>query len=55
MRLYENAVSLSPPGNDDAVLRWNACVRFMQNSPQLGARVDDFGSDASFRDDLSPR
>lgn len=27
MSLYEQAQTLAPPGNEDAVLRWNACVR----------------------------
>lgn len=27
MELYEMAEPLRPPGNDDALLRWNACVR----------------------------
>lgn len=30
MHCFENAQSLAPPGNDDAVLRWNACVRTMK-------------------------
>jgi len=27
MEWYERAEALRPPGNDDAVLRWNSCVR----------------------------
>lgn len=27
MGWFEKAAMLSPPGNDDAILRWNACVR----------------------------
>jgi thioredoxin-like negative regulator of GroEL len=27
MRWYERAEALRPPGNDDALLRWNSCVR----------------------------
>jgi hypothetical protein len=27
MQWYERAETLRPPGNDDAVLRWNSCVR----------------------------
>jgi hypothetical protein len=27
MRWYERAEAIRPPGNDDAVLRWNSCVR----------------------------
>lgn len=32
MECYEQAEALRPPGNDDALLRWNACARIiMQN------------------------
>jgi hypothetical protein len=27
LEAYEKAEKASPPGNDDAILRWNACVR----------------------------
>jgi hypothetical protein len=30
---YERAESLRPTGNDDAILRWNACVRLLQRYP----------------------
>ena len=37
---YENAEKLRPPGNDDALLRWNACARIiMQN--KLTAPVEE--------------
>jgi hypothetical protein len=30
---YERAIDLAPPGNDDAILRWNTCARvIMQNA-----------------------
>lgn len=29
MSAYERAQQLAPPGNDDAILRWNACVRLV--------------------------
>ena len=32
---YERAESLRPPGNADARLRWNACVRFLERHPEL--------------------
>jgi hypothetical protein len=35
MAKYEEAQALRPPGNDDAVLRWNTCVRFLRRTPQL--------------------
>ena len=35
MANYEEAQALRPPGNDDAVLRWNACARFLRRTPHL--------------------
>jgi hypothetical protein len=35
MRLFERAESLRSAGNDDAVLRWNACVRALARHPHL--------------------
>jgi hypothetical protein len=35
MEWYEKAESLRSPGNDDAVLRWNTCARFLRRTPQL--------------------
>ena len=29
MRWYEKAEALRPPGNDDALLRWNTCARII--------------------------
>ena len=33
MDLYERAEGLRPPGNDDALLRWNACARLLARQP----------------------
>lgn len=30
---YEQAESLRPPGNDDVLLRWNACARLLMRHP----------------------
>ena len=35
MRCFEEAEKIRPEGNDDAILRWNRCVRLIQS--QLGA------------------
>ena len=32
---YEKAEDLRPSGNDDVLLRWNACARLMQRHPNL--------------------
>ncbi len=54
MAFYEKAEALSPPGNDDSVLRWNACVRFIQGSEELRSGGGDFGAETAFRDDVPP-
>jgi hypothetical protein len=40
MRLYEQAESLRPHGNDDALLRWNACARIIMRN-KLSAAVEE--------------
>jgi hypothetical protein len=40
MRAYERAESLRPAGNDDAILRWNACARILRDR-NLGPRSED--------------
>ncbi len=34
---YEKAEGMRPAGNDEAILRWNTCVRMLQNDPHLHA------------------
>jgi hypothetical protein len=41
MQHFERAEALREHGNDDARLRWNACVRFIQRHPQLRPSVDE--------------
>ena len=35
MAFYEKAEALRPPGNDDAILRWNACARILMDQPTI--------------------
>src|SRR5260370_10570005 len=35
MRCFEGAEKIRPEGNDDALLRWNRCLRLMQGIPEL--------------------
>jgi hypothetical protein len=35
MELFEDAERLRPAGNDDALLRWNACVRYLARHKEL--------------------
>lgn len=36
LNLFEKAEGLRAPGNDDAVLRWNACIRYLERHQDLG-------------------
>jgi hypothetical protein len=42
MRHYEEAAALRPPGNEDALLRWNTCARMMNSQG-----VQPWGDDAA--------
>jgi hypothetical protein len=35
MSWYEKAEAIRPQGNDDAILRWNTCVRLISSSAQV--------------------
>ena len=35
MEHYEQAATLRPHGNDDAILRWNACARVLMQNPAI--------------------
>ena len=41
MDWYEKAEALRPPGNDDALLRWNTCARILMRNPELRPRGDE--------------
>lgn len=40
MAAYERAEEIRPAGNDDAILRWNACARILRDR-DLGPRPED--------------
>jgi hypothetical protein len=42
MRLYEKAERLRPPGNDEALLRWNTCARTIEGAGLEPRPLDDF-------------
>ncbi len=35
MKHYETAMNFAPPGNDDAILRWNTCARMIMQNPDI--------------------
>lgn len=41
MEHYERAESLRPPGNDDAILRWNTCARILMRNRELRPRGEE--------------
>jgi hypothetical protein len=38
---FERAEAIRPPGNDDALLRWNACVRLAERHPEVAPAPDE--------------
>ena len=43
MEAYEKAIDMRLAGNDDAVLRWNACARVIMNNSELVPAEPDTG------------
>jgi hypothetical protein len=43
MTSYESAEGIRPSGNDDALLRWNACARLIMRDHHLVPKVEERG------------
>jgi hypothetical protein len=41
MGYFEEAEKIHPPGNDDAVLRWNRCVRLLHKVPDADLQEEE--------------
>jgi hypothetical protein len=41
LKLFEDAERLRPTGNDDAILRWNACVRYLNSHGELTPEMEE--------------
>ena len=41
MDWYEKARAIAPPNVDDAILRWNTCVRMIKKNPHVTPAPDD--------------
>ena len=48
MAWFERARPLAPAANDDAILRWNTCDRFLNAHPQVAQRAEDREVEASY-------
>jgi len=40
MRCFSQAAEIRPKDNDDAILRWNRCVRILQSNPEFAAEKE---------------
>ncbi|HEX9309716.1 MAG TPA: hypothetical protein VF887_02795 [Gemmatimonadaceae bacterium] len=40
MTWYEKAEAIRPPGNDDAILRWNTCARLISSNRELAPHTE---------------
>ena len=49
MTWYEKAEAIRPPGNDDAILRWNTCVRVLSGNSHV-APTQEPGYEPAFED-----
>ena len=41
MDSYQRAEAVRPPGNDDALIRWNTCARILMRHPEMDDTPDD--------------
>ncbi len=53
MKRFEKAEKMSPPGNDEAVLRWNACARLVDRHEAREPRRKE-PDDSIFVDEIPP-
>jgi hypothetical protein len=38
---FERAEAIRPAGNDEAILRWNTCVRLLQRHPHVRPAAEE--------------
>ncbi len=57
MNHYDAAAAIRPPENDDAILRWNTCVRLLAREPRHAAQSRAPGHEphTAFDDEVPPR
>ena len=52
---YERAINFAPPGNDDAILRWNTCARVIMQNPEIRPLPEDDPAQAWVHDEAGSR
>ena len=55
MESYEKSEAISPPENDDAILRWNTCARILKRDDQIRPKPQDQSIQAGFEDEVPYR
>ena len=55
MTHYERAIDFAPPGNDDAILRWNTCARVIMQNADIHPLPDEDPTQAWMRDEAGSR
>jgi hypothetical protein len=50
MDFFARAMKLARPDNEDAILRWNACVRFMEQHPEFKTDTEETISESGFHE-----
>jgi hypothetical protein len=52
---YDQAAAIRPPGNDDAILRWNTCARVIMQNPDVHPVPQEDSELAWARDEAGSR
>jgi len=55
MAHYERAMEFAPPGNDDAILRWNTCARVIMQNTQVRPLPEKDPAEAWAHDEAGSR
>ena len=55
MESYEKSEAISPPDNDDPILRWNTCARILKRDDQIRPKPQDQSNQAGFEDEVPYR
>lgn len=48
MTWFDKAQAIAPAGNNDAILRWNTCARFLNAHPAISQRSEDREVEAAY-------
>jgi hypothetical protein len=55
MRLFEQAMEVSPPGNEESILRWNACARLLNREEESRGRTPQAPEPRLDDEEIPPR